>query len=264
MRRRHGAGCAAVLALACAAGGLAACRDSRRLPTDETTEPAGPATVKGRTLDERASPEDVARGLLELLARSVEIRRGGLGGPQRAEEYVAVRSAIGRLAAGPHILATASADPHGLMPAALNQQRAVAIVTDYWPAAVGYYIEGLKPESMKVQEIGPDEAFVSVEAENPHARQMLDEIRASLAGQRDARGHPLQPGTEAYAEAVRRAALARGVGLSFGARIEIMLVREEGGWRAARLSLGPTSVAGDRGRGQPGEGLTQPMGTQSG
>jgi hypothetical protein len=216
------------------------CRDSRRLPPAPWKAEPGPVTVDGRVLDQESPPGLVVDTFFDLIARSISIRRAGIVDARNASAFDEVQRQIWRIAAAEAIHARAvSRDLYRMLPKGLSAERAVEMIAGGWPAIVGHYIDGVDRATMSEQSLGDDGVLVTVIAENPDDRRILDEVRSALAGQRDIRGRPLEPGTETYDEHLRRAALDRGVCPPITAKIEVTLVREAGCWRVADVHLGP-------------------------
>ena len=241
------------------AAGLAGCKDSRRLPPQKWKAVPGPVTVKGIVLDEKAEPSAVATAMLDLLKQCRDVRSHGLGDPQRAAEFEQVRDQIHRLAAADAIFKTAAGmDQQHLMPHDLTAEKAVEIVTNNWPAVVGYYVDGLARDSVFQQVDDPLHAKVTARVTSLRDREVMDRITRSLADQRDARGEPLKVGSEAHKEELKRRAVAEGVCPPIESRIALSLVKESGFWRVETIRVERALPAAIRKIRAP---ATQPAGT---
>jgi len=225
-----------------AAALLTGCKDSRRRPPPEWKAVPAPVTVNGVVLDQKAEPSAVATAMLDLLKQCRDVRSKGLADPQRAAQFDTIRDQIHRLAAAERIFADASKDPHRLMPSDLTAEKAVEIVTNDWPAVVGYYVDGMSRESVFQQTDDETHAQVAVRAVSPHDREVMERITRSLSDQRSPRGEPLKPGSDAYNAELKRQALAEGVCPPIDTRIGIFLVKESGYWRVAGIRLDRTGT----------------------
>src|SRR5262249_21057 len=84
---------------------------------------------------------------------------------------------------------------------------------------------------------------VRVRADEPDAQSKLEVIHREAAQAKDVRGQPLQPGTDAYENWVRRRAVAAGLSPRSGVEIVLDLRQSSAPWRAPHLSLEPLPVA---------------------
>ncbi|MFO0971877.1 MAG: hypothetical protein U1A27_00355 [Phycisphaerae bacterium] len=222
------------LLLALGAGFAGGCRDSRRLPVQKWSAEPGPVTVGAVTLDQSAPADLVARTMVGLLLKCDEVRRGGLGDPQRRAEFDTLREKIRRLAAANEIFKRAQVDRH-MVPKDLTAESAVDLMTNQWPSIIAYYREDIRLEKAIENPIDEKHVSVAIPAENPRDRRALDEIERGLVDQRDVRGQPLRPGSESYNEALRRAAVARGISPRLESSLIIELAKVNDYWRVVAV-----------------------------
>lgn len=225
------------MALSLVSIAVASCKDSRRLPSRQWSAVPGPVTVNQVVLDEKASPRQVSLALLDLLKQCREIRSKGLSDPGRADQFDETRNLIRRLAAPEAIHELAMQDPLKVIPKDVTAEQAVEIFTNPWPSLVARYINGLARDSVVEQVSSTTNAKVTVRADSPEDRAIVTSIEKSLADQRGASGQPLKPGTDEFKNAVRDAAIKRGVVAPIDTQIELTLVRESGFWRVSGIRL---------------------------
>lgn len=252
-----------VLAFAlCCAIGLAGCEDKRRHQASEQVE----FPIVRPPVGSDAPADAVALAMLDAMRTLQRIRAVGFGHPDNKAKYDHAMGVIASLMDQDRVYMSIKAEPPPSVPRDIKRDAAVRLVAESWVSAIAHYSEGMessarnmtirkkgeillepnrialadgKIERSNERVLATDEATLSVDAVNPHERELLEKIEASdeMVKSVGPDGKPLAKGAEAYIAKLRSLTIPQGFNVPIGAEIVIRLCHTPEGWRVFRLHL---------------------------